>query len=181
MASSLQDGSLSPSEHRRPSLSAGRYSSSEDRRPSLTRGDIQDPKTHVPKPKPPPPVFTGPRPAWALCWPRDVIHAWANTRPRQVPDHVYCLRWLLTGEHIANAWFPGWYRIEQVVFDLEECIIPHVKLEPTDGGRRYYKILWGDIELKEKENLSDFVEAHGIPTDTPVVLKVYAGYSPRDV
>ena len=74
---------------------------------------------------------------------------------------------------------PNWYGMEAIAHDLQECIIPETKLERNDGGYRLYKLLWGDIELKENESLKEFVEAHGIPIDEgPVVLKVFVGYRP---
>ena len=94
---------------------------------------------------------------------------------------AFRLHRVLTGEFIQSVYCPDWYRVERLVQDLEVgSVIPRLELESTDGGRRYYKLFWGDKELKEEDQLVEYVMVHGMPIGTPVDLKVYVGYSPRD-
>ena len=92
---------------------------------------------------------------------------------------------LLRGEYITTVYCPAWMRVRRVAQDLEVSVMP--ELESTEyTERRYYRLFWGDIELKEEERFSHYVEAHGMPTGTPgmpigtpVDLQVYVSHSPR--
>ena len=85
---------------------------------------------------------------------------------------------MVSGAYIKTLFVPPWYRVSRLAQDMAPHMMPAPE-SPTDGP--YYKLFWEDVQLGDEKTFEHYVEAHGMPLNTPVDIYVYVGERPRDV
>ena len=87
-----------------------------------------------------------------------------------------------TGELKSTYYVPFFHLVWQFLAKLQWGTIPRSDGTQTeDGLRPYYKLYWGNIELKRDAQFMYYVTHHDMPRCTPVDLHVYAWSDARGI